>query len=350
MAGTKQGGKVRLGIAGLDHWYIGLDAARTGQTHPDIELVVVAHRDADRARETAHTFGAQESTTDYHSVVARDDLDLVVTACPTSENADLCVEAARNGSSILSVKPIAMTRQDAARIKQAVDAAGVRFMSYESLYRLNNRHKMIKEWIEAGRIGRPISAVYILRSSLPTQVWPGVQGHTWWLDPARSPGGGWIDHSIYQIDVFRWLFGSEVATVSGPVGNLVHRDLAASLEDFGLSTLTFAGGQVASLEVTWTGAPGSFLNTTHVVGSEGAIMLEPMTPGRATVSGHFKPFTGWSSVSLPEPGADPVAAIAVALRDGGDLPAGVDDACRNLDVCLTFYEAARAGQIGRVQQ
>jgi hypothetical protein len=32
-----------------------------------------------------------------------------------------------------------------------------------------------------------------------------------------------------------------------------------------------------------------------------------------------------------------------ALRDATALPAGVADACRNLDVCLTFYEAARAG-------
>jgi hypothetical protein len=32
-----------------------------------------------------------------------------------------------------------------------------------------------------------------------------------------------------------------------------------------------------------------------------------------------------------------------ALRDGTTLPAGVADACRNLDVCLTFYKAAHDG-------
>jgi predicted dehydrogenase len=121
MAGTKHGGKVRLGIVGLDHWYIGLDAAEAAAAHPDVELVVVAHRDAARAQETAERFGAAEATSDCVRVVSRDDFDVVVTACRTGDNAALCVEAARHGTHLLSVKPIAMTHQEAARIKDAVD-------------------------------------------------------------------------------------------------------------------------------------------------------------------------------------------------------------------------------------
>src|SRR5690242_18252315 len=104
MAGEQGRGRTRVGIAGLDHWYIGLDAARAAQAHPDVDLVVVAHRDEARARETARRFSAAEATTDYESVVRRDDLDVVVTACRTSENAALCVEAAGRGMHILSVK------------------------------------------------------------------------------------------------------------------------------------------------------------------------------------------------------------------------------------------------------
>src|SRR2546428_12819452 len=89
MAGTKDGGKVRWGIVGLDHWYIGLDAARAAAAHRDVDLVVVAHRDAPRVRETAERFGAAEATSDYAGVVGRDDLDVVVTSCRTSDNAAL---------------------------------------------------------------------------------------------------------------------------------------------------------------------------------------------------------------------------------------------------------------------
>src|SRR5437763_2628369 len=168
MADTKHEGKVRLGIVGLDHWYIGLDAARAAAAHPDVDLVIVAHRDAARAQETAQRFGAAEATGDYADVVSRDDLDVVVTACRTSENAALCVEAARHGTHILSVKPIGLTHQEAARIKDAVEQAGVHFFSWESGYRLSRRYQQLKSWINEGRIGRPISGLYVLRVGTPT--------------------------------------------------------------------------------------------------------------------------------------------------------------------------------------
>lgn len=342
--------KLRLGIAGLDHWYIGLAAARAAQAHPDVELVVVAHRDAARAQETAARYGAAETTSDYESVARRDDLDAIVTACRTSENAALCVEAAQRGDHILSVKPIAMTRQDAARVKGAVERAGVHFMSWESTHRLDGSYRQLKTWIDDGRIGQPISGLHVMRSTLPTQEWPGVEGRTWWLDPAHVPGGGWLDHSIYTIDTFRWLFGSEVNSAGGVVSTLAHQGLPPGLEDFGLAALTFGGAQVASVEVTWTAAPGAFLNTTHVVGTEGAIVLDGHLPGRAHVSGHTAPFSGWSTVALPENAGSPLDHLVAAIREGTALPAGVDDACRNLDACLTFYEAAREGGAQRIAQ
>lgn len=343
MARIQQGSKVRVGIAGLDHWYIGLDAARAAAAHPAVDLVVVAHRDEARAREIAERFGAAEATADYTSVVSRDDLDVVVTACRTSDNAALCVEAAQHGMHIISVKPIAMTREDAARIKDAVERAGVHFLSWESLYRLSSRYKQLKSWIDEGRIGRPVSGAFVVRCGVPTQQWPGMTGPTWWLDPVHVPGGGWLDHAIYTVDTLRWLFGSEVITVGGTVSTLMHPELAPGIEDFGLAALIFRGQQVASVEATWTGAPDAFITTTHIMGSDGGIVLDSIRPDRAAISGHFAPFSGWSTVSLPDNDSNPMASMVTALREGSALPAGVADACRNLDVCLAFYAAARDG-------
>jgi predicted dehydrogenase len=183
-----------------------------------------------------------------------------------------------------------------------------------------------------------------MRASLPTQVWPGVEGRTWWLDPAYAPGGGWLDHSIYAIDTFRWLFGSEVGATGGVAATLVHHELPPELEDYGMSTLTFDGGQAASIEVTWTAAPGAFISMTHLVGTEGAVTLDSRVPGHATLSGRFEPFQGWTTAILPERDDNPVGRLVQALQGGEPLPAGVQDASRNLDVCLTFYDAARAGK------
>ena len=80
--------KFRVGIVGLDHWYAGLGAMQELQDHPRAELVIVAHRDLAHARETIEKAGAI-ATNDYEAVVMRNDLDVIITACPTSENAAL---------------------------------------------------------------------------------------------------------------------------------------------------------------------------------------------------------------------------------------------------------------------
>jgi predicted dehydrogenase len=341
-----RGGKdtpLRVGIAGLDHWYIALDAAKAAAGTDGVELVVIAHRDGERAQEVATRYGATEATTDIGSVARRDDLDILVTACRSSENPDLCIEAASKGTNILSVKPIAMSRQESVRIRAAVKEASVRFMSWESVYRVRPAYRQAYRWLDEGKIGAPISASYVMRGSVPRQIWPDVPGATWWTDPAHVPGGGWIDHAIYAVDFLRWMFDGEVTAVSGAVANLVDRSLPAGLEDFGLATAFFSGGQIASIEVTWTAAPGASTTTLALVGSEGSIMLSSHNSGVALVSGQFEPAGRWTSITLPSQDEVPLTAMVRVLREGGDLPASVDDACRNLDACLSFYDAARDG-------
>ncbi|MBI2942545.1 MAG: Gfo/Idh/MocA family oxidoreductase [Chloroflexi bacterium] len=330
--------KYRIGIAGLDHWYAGLAAAEAAAKHPRAELVAIAHRDRRRLQETAERFGAAAATTGYQEIVERDDVDVVVTAGYVSENAALCREAARRGKHILSVKPIAMSLAEADSIVAAVRAAGVRFISNESMYRVAPTHRQIKRWIDEGRIGRPISAVTALRGVAPRQPWPGEQGDTWWLDPTRTPGGGWIDHSIYHVDALRWLFGSEVVRVGGEIANLKEKALA--LEDFGVANLVFQGGQVATVEVTWHGPAGGSYNTFQIVGTEGQVVWDMTTSGKLAVYGKFD-LPGWVQVNPQRGSGTALDHLIQCLDTGEPLAADEADARANLAICLAFYEAAK---------
>ena len=162
---------IRVGIAGFDHFFAGLGAVRELARDPDAELVILAHHDAERARQTAEQSGAQW-TTNYTDVVNAD-IDLLITACPTSQNADLVIAAANQGKHILSVKPFAMNLAEADSIVAAVKRAGVRFMSFDASWRFNPLYQQVKRWLDAGELGRPLSAFCLLRSSLPAFVWFG---------------------------------------------------------------------------------------------------------------------------------------------------------------------------------
>lgn len=330
---------LRVGIAGLDHWYLGLAAVEQTARSARAEVTALAHRDADRAAQIAARYSIPEVTTDYRRIVENEHVDLVVTACPTAENSALVLAAARAGKHIISVKPFAMNMAEADTIVKTVRSSGVHFFGAESQYRLSPAYRQYKEWIDSGRFGKPVSAAVIVRTGVPTADFPGSSSATsWWLDAALVPGGGWIDHSIYHIDALRWLWGCEVSGVSGQKANLIRKDLP--VEDYGIALLTFENGAIASVEVTWTAAPGASYNSFHLVGSQGQCIVDSIS-NRLSIGGPVEPFKGWITTAIPQSQPSLIEHMAAVILDGAEPAAGVEDAQKNLAVCLQFYHAAQ---------
>jgi predicted dehydrogenase len=339
-----------VGIVGLDHWYAGIGVANDSRNDQRTRVVAVAHRDEEKLQEFAAERDIPFATADYAAVAARDDVDIVATACPTSENVDLCLDAARRGKPIISVKPFAMNLADADRLVPVVRQQNVLFYPNEALYRVAPPSQRYKQWLQEGRIGTPVSATAIQRASLSgaSMDWPGRRNdRTWWRDPSKVPGGGWIDHAIYQVDLFRWLFDDEVARVSGVAKTLAHPELPRELEDFGVALLEFRKGAVVTIEVTWTAPPSGGLNLWQVVGTEGQIVNEATITGKLSVAGNFDTpaESGWTTISpAARRGGGVLSHIVDCLEGTGQPAATVDDARINLEVCLAFYEAARTGR------
>jgi predicted dehydrogenase len=332
--------KYRVGIVGLDHWYAALAAAESATKNPRTELVAIAHRDARQLDETATKYGVTTTSANYSDVINRDDIDILVTGVYCNENPDVVVAAARAGKQIVSTKPIAMDNAGSDKIVEAVQKAGVKFISNESTYLVSPAFIRIKQWIDEGKIGKPISAYSCLRSPVPRQPWPGEHGDTWWLDATKSPGGGWIDHSIYHIAALRWIFGSEVVRSTGVVANL--REKSLPFEDFGVANLVFGAGQVAISEVTWTGLRDASYNTFQVVGTEGQIVWDQTTSGKIAAVGNFG-VPGWFQISPGPSAASVLDHLVERLDSGKPLVANEVDARANLAACLDFYKTASRG-------
>lgn len=345
-----EGKPIGVGIAGLDHWYIGIGAADSLRSSGRAKLVAVAHRDGEKLREFAAERGIPNATTDYLAVAQTPGVDLVVTACTSAENVDICIDAARRGKHILSVKPFAMNLVEADRLVKVIRETGVLFYPFEAYGRAGTQGRQYKQWITEGRIGTPISATVIQRAGLggASLDWPGRRNDkTWWRDPSKVPGGGWIDHAIYQVDLLRWLLDDEVARVSGVAKTLVHPELPPELEDFGVALVEFKKGTVVTIEVTWTAPPSGGLSQTHIVGSEGQIVFDPTLSGKMAVSGKFESpaGSGWTMFSAPRAGsAYAMEHLLDCIASGTQPMASVEDARANLAVCLAFYEAARTGK------
>ncbi len=340
-----------VGIVGLDHWYAGIGVADDLRYSKRAKVVAVAHRDEDTLNEFATERGIPVATTDYNAIAARDDVDIVVTACTTAQNVDLCLQAVGRGKHVVSVKPYAMSLAEADRLLEAVGQAGVQFLSFDAMYRLSPQGQLYKQWIVEGRIGTPISATVIQRASLrgASMDWPGrPNDKTWWRDPRQVPGGGWIDHAIYQVDLLRWLFGDEVVRVTGMAKTLAHPELPKELEDFGVGLFEFGKGAVATIEVTWTAPAAGGLSQTQLVGTEGQILSDPTLSGKLAVCGKFEgPANGgWTTFSPParRSGGGPVEHLIDSLERRVPTVATVADSRATLAACLAFYESARTGR------
>ena len=336
--------KVRFGIAGMDHWYAGFGALRGVADHESAVVTAAAHRKTAYLEATAREYGIPYTTDDYHEIVRRDDVDVVVAACTTVEAPALCLEAARHGKHIICVKPMALTLDDADAVVAAVNHAGVGFFPLEAIQASGGAARQYGQWLEEGRIGDPISATVIRRGGLPTQEWPGVHvARTWWLDAGKAPGGGWIDHAIYDVHMLRKLLQAEVVRVTGATANLVHKDIP--LEDFGVATLTFDNGVVATLEVTWSSGPQSGMHAFQLVGTEGQIATDGIS-GKLAVRGNFAPWQGWVLSDNTRSQSDSSIDLMVDhVQHGTPLPATVEDGRQNLAVCLAFYEGARHDRV-----
>lgn len=343
--------KVRVGVAGMDHWYAAQAAVEQVAASGRGDLVAVAHRDPDVAREFVRRFSGAEVTQDYAAVAARPDVDLVITTGRTAGNAGLVIAAARTGKHVISVKPMAMTLEEADAMVRAVDQAGVLFYPLEAQYRLRGAYQTYRRYIDEGRIGRLLSALVVQRATLPTQDWPGREapgGATWWLDPSQVPGGGWIDHAIYPIDGLRWLLGSEVASVAGVTAKLKYPRL--ELEDFGVGVLTFTNGFVATIEVTWHGGPASGYNLSQITGTDGQLVLDGTLSGRLMVGSTRNDPPGFAlSRDDASSAVGAVEHMLTCIQEGKQPVASVRDGRQNLAACLAFYRAAREGRAVAVE-
>jgi predicted dehydrogenase len=278
-------------FAGFDHWYNAFPSLEQLLQDDEAEVVAIAHNNPEQAKYIAAKYGLHCGT-NYASVIERDDVDVVCSFTSTEQNSAVCTMALEAGKAVCAIKPLALTLKEADALVATVERTGRRYFPNDAARRFSPANIQFREWINAGRIGDPVSAHCVFRAGLP-QAWPGATTPGWFIDPARAPGGAFIDHAVYHIDVLRWLFGANVQEVAGIVANVRHKDLP--FEDYGHAVFRFTNGTVGTIEDTWTSNPGTPREAIEIVGTKGSLIMDSAT-GKMAFNGDFGP-RGWLMAS-----------------------------------------------------
>lgn len=194
--------KIRIGLIG---------AGRIGKLHgenlahavPTIDLVAVADpfmNDATRA--WAAAMGIENCYEDPEKIFADPSIDAVFICSSTNTHAEFIIRAAKAGKHMFCEKPIDTNLAKIREALDAVDKAGVK-LQVGFVRRFDHNHKKVHDTVASGRLGKPNIVKVTSRD-------PDHQP----MEYIKVSGGIFMDMTIHDFDMVRYLAGSEVTEVT----------------------------------------------------------------------------------------------------------------------------------------
>jgi len=252
--------------------------------HPETLVCAVFDPDARRFAdlETRFPFLAPEvqRTTDYETILARRDIDIVSICTPDHTHARYAVAALEAGAHVLCEKPMATTLEDCALIIRAADRARTTFCVFQQM-RFVPRNAAIKRLLDSGQLGE---VIYAETSYIHNMAGRATEFSRWRVDPEHFQHP--ITGACHHVDMLRWLVGEveEVYTIGS------HKGLPDyPVDDTYVTTLKMAGGTVGSVltclgprvprefhPIRIYGTRGSVHDTTVFVNGSAGITERPL--------------------------------------------------------------------------
>jgi predicted dehydrogenase len=268
---------IRIGI-------IGTGFARTTQIPgfkncAGARVVAITSGHRENAEKVAREFDIEHVESDWRTLVARDDVDLVSIVTPVVTHCEITLAALANGKAVLCEKPMAMNATEARRMTDAAREAGVLALIDHELRFLPGRLKM-RELLQRGEIGRVKHASVIFRADSradPDRAW------NWWSD--KKQGGGALGAiASHIVDGFRWLLSTEIESVNCYLATHIaeRRDYEGNLRPVSTDDEAnlllqlrqgLAEGAAASVLISMVAA-GTQSHRLEIFGERGALRVE----------------------------------------------------------------------------
>jgi len=313
---------------------------------PQARLVALHDVDEAGVREHAAQYVA-EAYTDLDAMLARDDVDAVIIASPDQFHAEHTIQAAQAGKHILCQKPLALSLEEAAAMREAIVEAGVLFSAVQSL-RYEAGPRKAKELILSGEIGEPVYASY----SVKGRFFSYPEGS--FYRKAESKGQ-FLHNGPHYVDLLAWLMDSLPCRVYGQ--SLAHYPTEDRLEtdNYTLCALDFESGGFGRVEqnLTMLDPPGfPQRDETRIIGTTGTIAYG------TGVNACVEVFAGGVTQNLQPVGVPPQENPFVLLTKDfvqatlGEQPPAVsmEWSFRVLEACLGTLESCRTGEPVRVDR
>ena len=226
---------IRVGVLGT---------GRIGRMHAELlagrvlgaTLAAVYDAAPERAQDTAARLGVAAARS-AAELFERGEVDAIAICTSTDTHVDAIVAAATAGKPIFCEKPLSHELAEVDRALAAIDRAGV-LLQVGFNRRFDPAHQSVREAVASGAIGD----VHLVRISSRDPAPPP-------LEYARTSGGLFLDMTVHDFDMARYVTGSEVVEVFARGAVRITPELAEFGDiDTAIVTLVHESGALTTID------------------------------------------------------------------------------------------------------
>ena len=326
-----------LGVGRIGRMHAELIARRT----PGAVLAAVQDVNGAAASEVGEMLGVSH-TTDVATVMASPDVDAVAICSSTDTHVELLVAAARAGKAIMCEKPISLDLGTVDRALAEVAEAGVP-LQIGFNRRFDPAHRSVRDAVASGAVGD----VHLVRITSRDPAPPPI-------DYVKVSGGLFLDMTIHDFDMARYVVGSEVVDVFARAAVRVDPAIGEAGDvDTAVVVLTHANGCITTIDNSRRAVYG-YDQRVEAFGSAGmASSLNPVTH-----TGVLSTAEGTTAATIPYFFLDRYIPSYVAewiaftdmVRTGGASPVPAADGRAPLVIGLAAWRSVREGRVVRCDE
>jgi UDP-N-acetyl-2-amino-2-deoxyglucuronate dehydrogenase len=280
---------------------------------------------------------ASERYADYRDMLEKAELHAVLIATPHNLHCEQAIACAEAGLTIVAEKPMALSLEEADRIVEAVERAGIQYtVSHNYMFAAGSRRAL--ELLDEAGFGQ---RVYGRTKSLFCKSREQSDPETVWRSRASAGGGCVGDTAYHEIYMLERAMGSPIRYVEG---RLRSDFLKLDVDDLAVLLFEHENGAVSTLSTSWgttAVGPNETANLCEVHSDENAIRIDRR--GREVYT-RERDQANWEVVSIPEydgMSSDDIGRdghtgyfreVFQALAEGRALPTSIQDARHNLAI------------------
>ncbi|NLO63708.1 MAG: inositol 2-dehydrogenase [Clostridiales bacterium] len=226
----------------------------------------------EETRAWAKSLGIAEVYDDYKKILEDKEISIVLICSSTDTHSKISLEAIAAGKHIFCEKPI---DHDVNKIKEVMDALKGSNVKYQVGFnrRFDHNFRAAREAVKAGKIGELNVLKITSRDPAPPPV-----------SYIKVSGGIFLDMTIHDFDMVRFMSGAEVEEVYAVGGVLVDKAIGEAGDiDTAIITMKLSNGALAVIDNCRRASYG-YDQRVEAFGSLGQVAIENDTDSTAVVS------------------------------------------------------------------